>query len=231
MVGRDATLVRRAGGATMIFALGPPLGDAPREERLEAVLRALPDNLDAIAHCNQVHGDAVHRLHRSPEPVTLVGDGDAMVTTKPGLGVLAWTADCVPVLLAGPGVVAAVHSGWRGCAADVVRAAIEEMGRAADAPPTTLHAALGPAVCGACYEVGREVPEALRSFNLNENRWLDGDRVDLRAFLSARIEALGVPAEQIEAVGGCTVESPVLASYRRDGDDAGRQWSLIFLDR
>ena len=43
----------------------------------------------------------------------------------------------------------------------------------------------------------------------------------LAPVVAARLEALGVPAEQIETVGGCTVESPGLASYRRDGDAAG----------
>ena len=93
-----------------------------------------------------------------------------------------------------------------------------------------LSAAIGPAVCGPCYQVGAEVPRALGVFDLDEARWLDGDRVDLRGFLTARLESLGVPADQIETVGGCTVESPVLASYRRDGDKAGRQWAMVFLD-
>ncbi|MEE4270903.1 MAG: polyphenol oxidase family protein [Thermoanaerobaculales bacterium] len=230
LVGRDTSLVRRAGGATMIFALGPPRGNASRDGRLNEITRALPESLSAVAHCNQVHGARVHRLDQAGDSVIDVGDGDALITTTPGVGVLVWTADCVPVLLSGPGVVAAVHSGWRGCAADVVGVAVGEIQRTAGADPCNLSAALGPAVCGSCYQVGGEVSEALRPFDLDEGRWLDGDRVDLRGFLAARLEALGVPADQIEAVGGCTVESPVLASYRRDGEAAGRQWSMVFLD-
>ncbi len=81
---------------------------------------------------------------------------DALVSTGPvGLGVLV--ADCVPVLLADPGarVVGAVHAGRRGVVAGVVTAAVRAL-RAAGA--THLRAVVGPAICGACYEV----PAALR---------------------------------------------------------------------
>lgn len=231
MIGRDMALSRTAGGATMAFTLGPALGETDRLARLADISSALPGKVDTVAFCRQVHGDTVHLIGSSPaKRVVEIGDGDALLTTTPGIGLLVWTADCVPVLLAGDGVVAAVHSGWRGCAADVVRAAIEEMEQVAGVAPEKLHAALGPSVCGSCYEVGAEVPDALRRFGLDEARWLDGDHVDLRAFLAARLENLGVPAEQIERIGGCTVESPVLASYRRDGAAAGRQWSMAFLN-
>jgi YfiH family protein len=151
------------------------------------------------------------------------------VTTTRGLGVAVWTADCVPVLLRGPGVVAAVHAGWRGCAADVVGAAVRQIDARHRCPPGELTVALGPAVCGACYQVGPEVRRALREVGRNETRWRDHDRVDLRAFLAVRLEALGVAADRIETVGGCTVEGAELASYRRDGRAAGRQWSLVVL--
>jgi YfiH family protein len=152
-----------------------------------------------------------------------------MVTTTPGLALIVWTADCVPVLLTGDGVVAAVHAGWRGCAHDVVQATVTEMERVAGVVPEGLRAALGPAVCGSCYEVGPEVPEALGRFGLDESRWIDRDRVDLRGFLTARLEHLGLRVGAIESVGGCTVESPALASYRRDGHAAGRQWAMVAL--
>ena len=230
-IGRDSVLVRTDGRATMAFGLGPAMGETDRIGRLTTAACALPGSPKRIAFCRQVHGAAVHRVETLSETVTEIGDGDALITTAEDVGVLVWTADCGPILISGDGIVAAVHSGWRGSAADAVRAAVEAMERKAGVAPAELHVALGPAVCGPCYEVGHEVPDALRRFDLDEARWLDGDHVDLRGFLAIRLEALGVPAEQIETVGGCTVESPDLASYRRDGDAAGRQWSLVVLNR
>jgi YfiH family protein len=162
--------------------------------------------------------------------VSEVGQGDALVSTTPGVGLAIWTADCVPVLLTGDGVVAAVHAGWRGCAADVIGAVVKEIELAHGGTAGHLTVAFGPSVCGACYQVGDAVWQALRVLVADQTRWRRGDRVDLRAFLRSRCESLGVPADCIETVGGCTVESQELASYRRDGAAAGRQWSFVVLD-
>ncbi len=74
------------------------------------------------------------------------------------MGVLV--ADCVPVLLADPtaGVVAALHAGRRGLVAGVVQSAVAAM-RDLGAVPSRIRSAIGPSVCGACYEVPREMRE------------------------------------------------------------------------
>ncbi len=226
-MGRDRVLERRDGDVVLTFALGPATGASKELSRLEAIL---DDRVRRLRSCDQIHGRTVHEVPAGGDEVMELGPGDGLVTTVPGTGLLVWTADCVPVLLAGDGIVAAVHSGWRGCAADIVGAAVARLARH-DTPPERIRAALGPAVCGACYEVGPEVPDALRRFDLDESRWLVGAHVDLRGFLAARLEALGVPADNIETVGPCTVEAPDLASYRRDGAAAGRQWAMIVLNR
>jgi YfiH family protein len=226
IVGRDRVLVRTDGAVRMAFALGPATGAASKPARLAAIL---DNDVRQLRFCDQVHGRTIHRTTTGGEAVSEIGPGDGLITTARGTGLVVWTADCVPVLLAGDGVVAAIHSGWRGCAADIVGAAVERMARH-HVPPAQLRVALGPSVCGACYEIGGEVADALRRFDLDESRWLIGNHVDLRGFLSARLEALGVPPENIETVGGCTMESPGLASYRRDGAAAGRQWAMIHLN-
>ena len=231
VVGGDRALVRRLGSATMAFAAGPAIGEPDRTHRLSMIGKAQPDEFRSISHCRQVHGSTVHRIEGESGTIEMVGTGDGLVTDQPGRGLLIWTADCVPVLLATHGAVAAVHSGWRGCAADVVGAAVRILAQDYGAISRDLHVALGPSVCGRCYRVGSGVPTALAAFGLDKHRWLAGDHVDLRSFLTARLEALGVPAERIETVGGCTVESPDLASFRRDGDQAGRQWSMVYLGR
>lgn len=226
-LGGDAALVRVVDDAVFAFGLGPPQCELDRRRRMAEVLTSFDGDCRSLTWCRQVHGAGVVAVSGAPAGATEIGDGDALVTAELGSGVLVWTADCVPVLLAGEGAVAAVHAGWRGCAADVVAEAVAALRRTAGVD-TRLRAAVGPAVCGDCYRVGSEVIEALRPFG-DRRLWLRDDRVDLRAFLVARLISLGVPPECIETVGGCTVESPVLASYRRDADAAGRQWALVFL--
>ncbi len=86
---------------------------------------------------------------------------DGLVTDASGLGLVCFTADCVPVLLADPvtGAVGAVHAGWRGTVGGIAGAAVEKM-IALGARPENLLAAIGPSIGPCCFEVGPEVQAA-----------------------------------------------------------------------
>src|SRR5439155_37751 len=63
------------------------------------------------AFLKQVHGASVAHVSHGGH----AGQGDALMSDKPGLPVAVFSADCVPVLLYDPEGrrVAAVHAGWR----------------------------------------------------------------------------------------------------------------------
>ncbi|MEZ5115598.1 MAG: peptidoglycan editing factor PgeF [Candidatus Nanopelagicales bacterium] len=157
-----------------------------------------------------------------------VADVDALVTAVPGLALVALAADCVPVLLLEPdaGVVAAVHSGWRGVAVDVVGAALYEMATLGARPDRTL-AVLGPCICPRCYAVPEERrAEVAMVAPASRSSTPDGrPSVDLRAGIAERLEQAGVHVLHEES---CTAEDPALFSYRRDGR-TGRQAGVVLL--
>ncbi len=230
--GRFLTAVR--GGALMAFGIGPRDEDGrSRTERVAALIEDVSLGMGAARWCTQVHGKVMASLSAEPgDPLSgadAVGRCDGLLTAEAGLGLAVWTADCVPVLLAGGGAAAAVHSGWRGTAAGVVPRAVERLWLEFGVSARELHAVLGPAIGGCCYEVGGEVVAALAERDVSEDLWLSDRRVDLRALIRAELEGLGVTGERIELVGGCTACEPSCASYRRDGEGAGRQLSLVVL--
>ena len=152
---------------------------------------------------------------------------DALVTDRAGLGLVALSADCVPVILVEPnaGVVAAVHSGWRGLVVDVLGAAITAMEQIG-ARVGEIRAHLGPAICGACYPVPGERAAEVREVRPEAVGWAtDGQpTVDVRVGLVARLEELGA---RPTVFGGCTAEDPGLYySHRRDGL-TGRQGGAV----
>jgi len=112
-----------------------------------------------LVFLNQVHGAAVHRVDRKPEGVWSAGEGDALITDRPGLALCAQTADCTPVLLHDPEnqAIAAIHAGWRGVIARVIPAALAVMREAYGTQASALRAAIGPAVSRPNYRVGPEV--------------------------------------------------------------------------
>ncbi len=85
---------------------------------------------------------------------------DGLVTVTPGLGLVCFTADCVPLLLADPesGCVAAVHAGWRGTVQGIAAEAVRKMA-ALGAKPGNIIAAIGPSIGPCHFEVGPEVQQ------------------------------------------------------------------------
>jgi YfiH family protein len=225
-VADEPALVVEDGDAVVLFGLGPPLPGGSPERRALRILADLAPALRSIRWARQVHGATVLAVEGGTgDPVACVGEADGLVTSHAGSGLVVWTADCVPVALVGRSVAGMVHAGWRGAAAGIVVAAVRRLAESGN-PPGELRAFLGPAVCGRHYQVGPEVIEALDRGGVPRPVWLDGDHVDLRSLLAAQLAALGVGG--VQTVGPCTYDTPGLASYRRDGAAAGRQWSLVF---
>jgi YfiH family protein len=174
-----------------------------------------------VAFSAQVHG-AECRYAGSPGSV---GDADALWTDVPGLLLAIRTADCVPILVAAQGAVAAIHAGWRGLAAGVIASAVERLsGRG------PFRAVVGPSICVGCYEVGEEVVAGIARW-VPEDRFVDRSRakphVDLGAAAVAQLEAAGISS--VDRVGICTQCDDRLWSHRQEGPVAGRQVGVISL--
>ena len=198
-------------------------------ERDEALLenwRRVVGDPGALALVHQVHGKRVIEVEAGRGPLEVVGEADALVSRTPGVVVAVRVADCVPVLLAGPGVVAAVHAGWRGTVAGIVGETVAAMS-ASGVSPSELVAAIGPAIGVCCYEVGPEVagrvaersPEAVDTSRPREH-------VDLRRANAVQLRAAGVG--QVGIVGSCTRCDPDSFSHRRD-PAAGRLAGFVGL--
>lgn len=183
----------------------------------------------SVVTLRQVHGRRVRHIDDGGD----AAEGDGLTTDRAGTLVGVWTADCVPVHLVAPRarVAAAVHCGWRGTALGMIPAALQFIEKRWNVMPREVEAALGPAIGACCYEVGEEVRSAFvaragaglgeAGFERREGRL----HLDLRAFLQAEIQALGV--ESVERVGPCTgCRQDLLYSYRKQGK-TGRQLSWV----
>src|SRR5690606_3759950 len=114
-------------------------------------------------HARQVHAATVLRHSGLAPGMLLADDADGHVTRDPSILLTVSVADCVPVFLVDPEerVVALLHAGWRGVAADILEAGLRALLSTTGGEPAGLYMHLGPAICGRCYEVGPEVHDAL----------------------------------------------------------------------
>jgi YfiH family protein len=226
----------RAGGASAPpyaeLNLGDHVGDdagtvGDNRAALAAAAGLAPDRL---VFMKQVHGAEVALVSG---PVAEPPVADALVTRSRGLALAVLVADCVPLLLADPeaGVVAAVHAGRRGVELGVAPAALRAM-VGCGARPERVHARLGPAIGGCCYEVPAEMRDAVAALAPGT---LSGGglsragtpALDLRAGLARQLADAGVA--HVSTIGTCTAEDPDYFSYRRDGV-TGRFAGLVWLE-
>ena len=189
---------------------------------------------ERIRIVKQVHSARVIDVADGPSETQ---EADAIVS-RGAEAVAIRTADCVPILIADPttGAVAAIHAGWRGVVSGIVPNALDLLGRDRE----KWIAAIGPSICGDCFEVGADVAEKIiGASNDSIVTKRVGEKacatfgsaclvrhkvfVDLRKAVRAQLTRGGLVEANIEDVAGCTYhQKDLFFSYRRDGANAGR---------
>lgn len=215
---RGVFTTRRGGASTGPWVgldLALHVGDDPAH--VEANRALLRDELgvDRLVLGEQVHGTRVAVVTAGAPDVAPGTDG--LVTAERGTALVMMAADCLPVLLADPvaGVVGAAHAGRQGLVDGVLQEVLAAM---ASLGARDVTARIGPAVCGACYELPEALADAVGAAvpgsRSTTSRGTPG--ADLPAGAEALLRAAGV--RDVQRVGGCTVEQPdLLYSHRRDG--------------
>ena len=161
------------------FVTTAPFGDMGSDAG-RAKVRALVPGEPRWMH--QVHGTRVIDADTTQSLV----QADAAVARKPGTVCVVKIADCMPLLFAADGVVAAAHAGWRGLAGGVLETTVDAM----RAPAASISAWMGPAIGPRVYEVGDEVRAALAGHEsaftpTRPGHWL----LDLYAVARAKLNA------------------------------------------
>ncbi len=179
-----------------------------------------------LYQASQVHGARVVVGEGDPGAL-LREEADAIVGREAGVTVGVRVADCTPVLAANveTGHVVAIHAGWRGEVAGVVRAGIDAIRSRGE-----IVAAIGPSIGVCCFEVGDDVAAQIADACGDPSVVVRGrgakPYVDMRRAVRAQLEAAGV--DVVEDVPGCTkCGSERFHSHRRDADRAGRHLMLI----
>ena len=233
-----------SGGMWESLNLGVSRGDDPDHvrENYRRFLKAIGAPEGHIAMTNQVHGGAVRCITTADvkgDPYDKVGyEADGLMTDLPGVTLLVYTADCIPVLFYDPvrRVAAAVHAGWRGTAAGIATTAVERMRDVYGCDPADILAAVGPGIGPDCFETHEDVPNAmtaalstavLQHIKIKANGKFS---VDLKGINAMRLEQAGLAPDHIAVSGICTACRPELFwSHRKLGTNRGSMAAAIQL--
>ncbi len=215
-----------AGGEAAVWNTDSPAGRGATEEF--AALFGVPPK-DTV-RIKQEHTAVVRAVGRESAGEGILRPAvvcDGMVTNEPGLVLCTFEADCVPVFLSDPvrRAVGMIHSGRRGTALEISVEALSLMRERYGTEPSDVYAALGPCICGDCYEVGAEVlPDFAPRFTDAEIASFartHGEKylLDLPAAIRLTLIRAGVRPDRIAPSPECTCHGGSYPSYRRNGTD------------
>ena len=221
-------------GAYASLSMSPRRGDDPSRVRKneEILCRAAGLTFDNLTSTMQEHTDNVELIGADT-----VGMGisrpwlrgvDAIVTQLKNTPLLAYAADCVPLLMYAADIeaAAAVHSGWRGTEMKIARKAAEKLIELG-ARPENILVAIGPSIGGCCYEVSADV--GLR-FPAQCRAEKEGGKymLDLRAVNRLMLNEIGV--DKVDADPPCTMcNNELFFSHRGQGGKSGTLGAYIEL--
>ncbi|MBK5239907.1 peptidoglycan editing factor PgeF [Clostridium sp.] len=186
--------------------------------------------LQSVGYLNQIHSDII--LDFDVDINTK--DGDALITdiTKTAVGV--FTADCVPVILVdvSKGVIAAIHSGWKGTKALIVTKTIERLQDTYGSIPKDIRVFIGPHIGECCYEVSGDLIEEFTSKEIYNNiKISNNNKLDLQKCILTELAQKGIKKTNIITTNICTAcnKHYELYSYRFSENKLGRMFSFVYL--
>lgn len=213
-------------------------------ENYRRIAGAVGFDLESVVTSDQTHTANVRVVTEEDKGRGLIRpreyqDVDGMVTNVPGITLVTFYADCVPLYLVDPvqRAIGLVHSGWRGTVGKIGLEAVRVMEREYGTDPKNLTAAIGPSICQDCYEVSEDVIEEFQDA-FPEEQWEnlfyrkpDG-KYQLNLWEANRLIFLeaGLGPEKIALPGLCTCCNPrLLFSHRASKGRRGNLAAFLAL--
>lgn len=184
-----------------------------------------------VIYLSQVHGADVYDYKCGDNLVNKEGDG--LVTSEKNTIIGVFTADCVPIILVDrvKGVMAALHSGWRGTINNITNEGIKKMIYNYGSKVEDIQAFIGPHNKSCCYEVSEELIDTFKENKLFKEEDINiGRNLNLQKCVELELIKAGVKKENIIAINLCTYcnEEKKLYSYRKQDESEGRLFSFVF---
>ena len=215
-------------------------GDDPEdvEENQRRIARAIGVKPEDMTFTNQTHTTNV-AVVRAEDKGRRFMETDGMITNVPGICLVTFYADCVPLLFLDPvkKVVASSHSGWRGTVNRMGQVTVEKMQKEFGCDPKNILACVGPSICQECYEVSEDVIDMFRA-NFRESEY---DRLfyakengkfqlDLWKANELVLTDAGIRPEHLAVTNVCTCCNPeLLFSHRASKGKRGNLAAFIAL--
>ena len=215
-----------------------PLNVMENYRRIGEVLGTDPEHMVASrqTHTTNIHAVTEKDYGNGICRASSYEDIDGLVTDVPGIALVTYYADCVPLYFVDPvhRAIGLAHSGWRGTVAGMAACMVLYMQEHFHSRPENLVTAIGPSICADCYEIGEEVAEQFRGHFpaevLKKGKAPGKYQLDLWQANRSILLNAGVLPEHIAVTDVCTCHNPeYLFSHRASHGQRGNLAAFLML--
>jgi YfiH family protein len=226
--------------------LGYTRGDEQEavDENYNRISKSLGFDKSTLVLSDQVHNTVVRLVTEEDKGKGIIRERDyqgvdGLVTNIPGIPLVTFYADCVPLYFIDQKnhAIGLSHSGWRGTVKRMGKATVEAMQKNFGTDPKDVVTLIGPSICKECYEVSSDVAEAFRqTFSEQQLRNIISDngngKYQLNLWEANRVIMMesGIPYENIHLSEVCTCcNSELLFSHRASQGKRGTLAAFLML--
>ncbi len=237
----------RIGGVSKgeFAALNLGFGRGDQEENVcenyRRFCRAAGFHPDSLVCGAQVHRTDIRRVGTEHQGLGIwkaqdIDSADGLCTDQPGVTLVVYAADCVPVYFVDREhrAIGLAHAGWRGAVSGMPEVMVRRMAEEFGTDPAQLLAAIGPSICKDCFEVDEPVAREFLALP-GADAFVTGPahdkyHVDLWECCRQSLLGAGVLPEHITVGHVCTMEeSDLLFSHRKTRGQRGSNCAMLAL--
>ncbi|MDF2521590.1 MAG: pgeF [Clostridia bacterium] len=211
-------------------------------KNLDTVCSAIGIDYRKLVLSDQVHGDEVRVVTEADigKGITRESDikkVDALITNVPGVPLITFYADCVPVFILDPvnKAVGLAHSGWKGTTLKIAAKTIRKMSDTFGTKPEDCLVGIGPSIEMKCFEIKEDAAQIFRNSFADWELFMQRKdeehyTADLWQAILLTLKEIGVQEKNITISGLCTCcNEELFFSHRRDKGRTGSLSAIIEL--
>ena len=212
------------------------------KKNFQIICQALGIETRQMVFTDQVHKDRVALVDETDSgkgfdrPSDIRGC-DGLITNRPGLALVTFYADCVPLYFLDPRqrAIGLAHSGWRSTLAEIGKKTLLAMQEYFATDPSDCLVGIGPSIGQCCFEVDRPVAEL---FTTNYPKYqaelvkkkAEKYHIDLWSLIRLQLINAGIREENITLASTCTAcNNKVFFSHRADKGKTGSLAAFLML--
>lgn len=215
-------------------------------ENYKRIAEVLSCSIDDFVCADQTHTTNIRLVTKEDKGKGVVKpkdytDIDGLITNEPGIMLVTFYADCVPLYFVDRvnKAVGLAHSGWRGTLGRMGSEMVKKMGEAFGTKAEDLTVAIGPSICQECYEISKDIAElfmdAFPDSKVSKEilyETVPGEKyhLNLQRTNAYILEECKIPKKQIYVADICTCHNPdYLFSHRASKGQRGNLAAFLGL--